>query len=726
MTMTAIIWIVVTMSIFLMIYSLILIATGAKSTHLVDLSPVYVLFGAGLILVLIGSVIYYLQRLTYNHLQEKIQNITFTPITYQYGRLSDDIIGRLGTHNFNLFVQDESLESFYKSSLRGSKRILKNICGSAFNESSDVRMDLLWYAFISEQGLNNNLTRDERNYILNCPTERLLEFLGPNYNGAVDRASILFAIFSGQIINRLPQIEGPVYTDRYNTVKNYRTNIVWNLAFHQHQLIDHINGTYSTKGPVLLLASQNPSYMEILLNNVPNEDLQSLISRMGLKIRDYSIEQIQDDLSMYYNVFTRPTNLGMPPALYTGQAPLLDEILSYYTNEELVTAYEPRDHWISREYLLQTIKQDLLGLPRWSLHSVGYCNNDDTINILSAEAHGAVNKLDGEDPTLSYGIHKNYRCYQASELVASFREYDGVFSFRIPDWTEGARDPSTNELLPQEFSVDSIKNLVNIITAPLNNLERSVNIMDSNIEVLKELSTVIRTGLNSMGELSIMLAGLKNRYNNFSGEQKQIVNLYLSWLFTYAMWMRFWKGPGYEWPMRKINVNNPLSRSTWARTSPTERDEHIFIQHSIRTRLMDTYEPDPLLKAFIDDLPTIYYEFETEEARLANYPLKETIDKIVNGTHCMGFGSDTILKTSYYYITHLLNQKSFDTYMNSMFPTIFQLEHDCIQTQITQAQPNTTRHTILQNRLQALQQPLPQQPIFVPADYENNMHITNQ
>jgi hypothetical protein len=708
MTMTACIWIIVTISIFLMIYALVLIASGAKSTHLVDLSPVTVLVGAGIILALIGIVMYYLQRLTYNHLQEKIQNTNLTALTYQYGRQSDDIIARLGLHNFNVFLQDEPLEVFYKESLPRSKQILKNICGSSFNEPEPVRMDLLWYLFISDQAMNNNLTREERNYILNCPTQRLLELLGPNYLGAPDRASVLFALFSGQMVER------PLNMDRYDNVKNYRSNILWNLARYQHQLIDHITGTYSTKGPVLLLASTGPSYMETLLNNIPNEDLNSLIGRMGL-VKQQSIEQIQDDISLYYNVFTRPHNLGLPPDLYVGQVHVLEEILSYYTNEELVTAYEPREVWGSREALMQTIKHDLLGIPKWSIQSVNYCTNDDTMNILTTELHREVNKLDPLDPTLSYGVHKNYRCYQTSELVASFREYDGVFGFRIPDWTDGARELITNELLPREFSIDSIKDLAHLID-------------ESDLEALKQLGTVIRTGLNSMGELSIKLKSLKNQYYGFNEDQKRIVNLYLSWLFTYAMWMRFWKGPGYIWPMKKININNPIARNNWDRASPTERDEHIFIQHAIRSRIMDLYETDPGLKAFIDGLPVIYYEFDTTEARLASYPVKETIDKIVNGRHCMGFGSDTILKTAYYYITHLIpsiDQKGFDTYIIGMFPEIFELERNVIESQIIRAQPNTIRYDVLQNRIHALRQPLPIQPGFVPGDYQNNIHTDN-
>jgi hypothetical protein len=433
---------------------------------------------------------------------------------------------------------------------------------------------------------------------------------------------------------------------------------------------------------------------------------------MGLGKRDYTIEEIQDDLVLYYNVFTRPKNLGLPPELYKGQAHLLDEILSYYTNEELVTAYEPRTPWSSREALLQTVTNDLLGVPKWSLESINYCTNDDTINILTTELHGQVNKSDPVDPTLSYGVHKNYKCYQTSELIASFREYDGVFEFRIPDWTDQSRDPTTNELLPREFSIDSIKALNELIEG-------------SEITTLKELNKIIKLGLNSLGKLSIKLKSLKNQYQNFNEVQKRTVNLYLSWLFIYAMWMRFWKGPGYEWPLKKINIHSPFARNKWSRASSVERDEHIFIQHAIRSRIMDSYERDPNLRTFIDELPVIYYEFDTKEARLASYPLKETIDKIVSGRHCMGFGSDTILKTAYYYIINLLDQKVFDAYMNSMFPEIFELERNVIQTELEEAQANTLRYEVLQNRYQSLQNPIPIQPGFIPDDYQNNIHVEN-
>lgn len=700
-------WLVTTICICLIIYSLIFIGLGLKTIYILDISPISLLIVSGILLIMIVGGNYYLELLNYNTIQEKIQNITRTPITYQYGRTSDEIINRLGTHNFSGFFGDQPLESFYKTSLRKSKRILRRICGSAFNEQAHVRMDLLWYLYISERGINN-LTQNERNYILNCTTERLLELLGPQYNGATDRASVLFTIFTGEIIER------PQHINRYDNVKNYRPNIIWNLSFYQHQLIDHDNGIYSTKGPVLLLASTEPSYMESLLNNVPKENLSELISRMGLNMENYSIEQIQDDLSLYYNVFTRPINLGLPPNLYLGQAPLLDEILSYYTNGELVKSYEPREKWINRESLLNIIKNDLLGLPKWSIQSVNHCNNDDTMNIMTTELHGDMNKMDLDDPTLSYGIHKNYRCYQASELTASFREYDGVFGFRIPDWTDGATDPTTNELLPREFPIDSIKELASFIEK-------------SELESLNPLLKVIRNGIKSLGKLTIKIKSLKNQYNSFDEDQKRTVKLYLSWLFTYAMWMRFWKGPGYSWPMKKITINNPIARTTWERASPTERGEHIFIQHSIRSSIMELYENDIPLKTFIDELPVIYYEFDTGDARLASYPLKETIDKIVIGKHCMGFGSDTILKTSYYYIMNLIDHNGekdvFNRYINEMFPSIFELERKCIQKEIIHVQPNTLRYNILQNRLDSLLNPLPMQPGFVPSDYQNNVHV---
>jgi len=334
------------------------------------------------------------------------------------------------------------------------------------------------------------------------------------------------------------------------------------------------------------------------------------------------------------------------------------------------------------------------------------------MNIQSVELHGAMNKRDREDPTLSYGIHRNYRCYQAGELEESFTEYDGVFLFRVPDWTVNGIDPITNEPLIHEFPLDSIKQLKILLERECTNYN------------VAGLLTKIKVGLDLMKSATMHTRQLKQQLEQFTPEQKHIVELYLAWMFTYAMWMRFWKGPGHPWPLAKVNVTRKSERNRAQRAAPQERDEHIFIQGGVRTAIIEMYEKDAILTEWIESLPTIYYDFETREASCATHNIKGILDQIAIGDYCMGFGSDTILKTAYYYITSVLEQSSaFDEFISRMLPQLQDLEYTSVTNQLNSITTPGLRAQILSNRLHALNQPLPKQPGFNPNNYENNVHI---
>lgn len=113
-------------------------------------------------------------------------------------------------------------------------------------------------------------------------------------------------------------------------------------------------------------------------------------------------------------------------------------ILKQYTVEELGDYYQiPYSSMILRIIELSTNIN-------WNLHNK-WCNNDSTMNIISGELHGDMNKDDVDDPTLSYGVIDEYRCYQASELNEIFKQTPGVFP--VPDYVSGVIDPLTNELM---------------------------------------------------------------------------------------------------------------------------------------------------------------------------------------------------------------------------------------------------------------------------------------
>jgi hypothetical protein len=570
-----------------------------------------------------------------------------------------------------------------------------------------------WYCCLSEDPARCGLNLRQIRAVLKMTPQQHLELLGETYTGARDKASLLFAIMSHQIIPNYTL--SPDQQTRYDRIMDYPPGLVFSLAFGVANIIDDERGGASNLPPHVFLSMQEASTTERLLLELKESNFDDYIAQYGLG-RPYGAHNlnkrafITQTLCQYGRVFARPPDLIQPPPLEGVGPDRIRHDLSYYTNEELIQAYDPRTPWQNRHELIEAVVDDVTGIEKWGLvHR--YCTNDQTLNIITGDLHGDINKDDHEDPTLSFGRHKNYKCYQASELEGSFRIYDGVFLFRIPDWVPSSPTPS-------EFSLDSIKQLQTLLGSfPL-------------MTVLEPLRDKIRTGLDFYSSAQMQTLQIKRRYDSLTLEQQQLIQKYLGWMFMYAMWMRFWKGPGTPWPMRKVNVRRSAQRILEQRASPQERDEHIFIQEGVRTALIELYETDPILNDFITTLPTIYYDFETEEARPATYPIKHTLDRIALGDHCMGFGSDTILKTAYYYIRTILEKNKthlFDEFITQMMPGLIDMEYHVIMAQRGGLSRDGTRAQVLRERLRDIEQTNGgegiAQPSFMPSTYQNNIHI---
>ena len=710
-----------------------------------------ILFG---LIAVFGLILYY-QYNTTNRLRTtiitKLTRKGIVPISYQYGRDSQEIARRLNVTNNRIIPRDESItlqeiwerlmsQNNSRQPRSSVNKILKEVLSVEMNETMAVGHDLLWYLCISEDPFRINLNKKEISYLMKCNNNQLEELIDlahintEEYGGSRDRASLIFTILSGQLIPITRLMRSQEELSRHNP------SIIYNLAFLHNKIIDHDQGTYSIHGPYTYLLMKEPSPIEEIISNIDIEcrggggtippqsfthEYNSLVDRLGIgpianfdtMTEDEKIRFLQGELSLYHNVFNRDPGFEQPPDLIGLNRAGVMNILSYYTNIELIETYEPRDKWNSRADLIRIICDDVLAEPKWSINSVLNCNNDDTLNVILAERHGDINKYDHDDPTLSYGVHKNYRCFQASELEGCFTDYDGVFLFRVPDWTPNSEDPITRTPLIREFPLNSIKQLKEL-------LESAINI--DNRTSLIELNNKIGFGLNLMKSATMQTRQFKQRLGEFTFEQRQTVELYLAWMFTYSMWMRFWKGPGSPWPLTKVNIRREAERAREQRSSPEERDEHIFIQEGVRSAIIERYENDLQLKEWIESLPTIYYDFESREASCANHVIKSILDQIAIGDYCMGFGSDTILKTAYYYITTLLDYDQgsrFDEFIERMLPQLQDLEYTSVTNQLDSVNTPGLRLQILNDRLRILHQPIPKQPSFNPSRYQNNVHV---
>ena len=595
--------------------------------------------------------------------------------------------------------------------------------------------NLLWYLNLAGKDAST-LNKWEKSYLSGLNEEQLRQMLGPKYTGPQDKASLLFAAVTGQSTH-LPSIEN---IPRYPEVMTYTPPRVWMLANDLYNIAEEYDQKWyepiyiSPYAPYVHVALQAPSSIEQVivsttLDNV-NEclrDYQIVLPTQNTPITaqrklDYFVNEIKN----YEYVFTRVPGILPPPVLKGLTQNQVEETLKEYTIKELVDAYEPIKTWRDRKHLIEVIYEEGRGGSVWSWRKK-HCNNDDTMNVIEGELHGALNKEDPDDPTLSYGVQKNYRCYQMYELEASFREDDnGIFHFTVPDWIPAAQnggkevlDPTTGAPLMREFSVQSMRQLSELLKNPPYGYE------------VKPLKDKVTAGLEAANSSTVAARKLRQRYEAMTPEEQNIVQVYLGWLFLLGMWMRFWKGPGYPYPVKWVEgggVGDRCDQGT--------RDEYVWIQLALRTTLLEIYEKNPTLNDFISNLPLVNYNFQTGEATLAEpgeqtdwygkvtarpYRINDVVEPLQRGKFCEAHGSDLILKSSYYLINRILNLTTgaeFNNFLNASIDALSTMEKTSVEKQLAGIKDRTKvpkRVEALESRLRELNAPKKAQLPFDPT-----------
>jgi hypothetical protein len=393
-----------------------------------------IIFGIMITIAVIIPILIYFQYyyLTVNVTRKIQSNLVhlldgsgYPSINYEYGRDSQEIATRLDVnhgaiantpHPGTLNQLWESL--MIDSSQNKIKTALAKILHVDLNDNISVYYDLFWYLCISRDPFRNGLSNDEIKYVASLSTDNLANLLGPHYNGAADRASMLFTALAGR------SIPNPGKNTRYDQVSQYDPAIVYNLAFVHNQMINHDDGVYSVYGPYTYLSTLSSSEIEGIMASINNTNYHEIIEKLEIgpinnidfMSENEKVSYVRSEVSLYHNVFTRPNDTGLPPDLNGLNKEEIYSILLKYTNMELIDAYEPRGKWLSRNELISLIYEDVTVTTKWSIHSILNCNNDETMNILTGYKHGDTDKRDRDDPTLSFGTQKNYQCYQATEL----------------------------------------------------------------------------------------------------------------------------------------------------------------------------------------------------------------------------------------------------------------------------------------------------------------------
>ena len=382
-------------------------------------------------------------------------------------------------------------------------------------------------------------------------------------------------------------------------------------------------------------------------------------------------------LHKYYHYPRRPLTVKIPyrELLPAGQL----YVLSCYSDNELVSFYQPfadiPKRWISyrRSELITNIKSAYARKPELDIHNEGPCYNDDTIHLINAERRGDVrvqyeerNGSDDEmknedvDPFIRYGFGirgGRRRCFQASELLLSFRETEYGFEFIDPDWTPVLLgepeqiDPLTDKPIQRTFDLRVIKDLQHVLWNFIDGDRRAAG-------TTRPLFRHIKEGLRQMQRNSQDIDRIRLEVGN-KPEWRNDLLIYFSWVFLFAMWIRFWKGPGTPYPAAWVDLDE-------GEIDYMRRDQHIAIELTVHgNMLLKLEQRSPELAEYIKKLPYFYYNWVTTEI---TQPLAEVaeelvgasliekiIDKVQLDDFCMAQATDLLSGSAFVYLTRVMN-----------------------------------------------------------------------
>ena len=298
--------------------------------------------------------------------------------------------------------------------------------------------------------------------------------------------------------------------------------------------------------------------------------------------------------------------------------------------------------------------------------STNSCNNDDYYDVGTGEPRGKTRRESTEqelkdDPVifLSAPMHSaRRRCFRVSELEDSFRQTEYGFEFLDPDWVPPRGDqiesPSIDPILGKPLSRTFSLPLMLKLYRMIKDYERTYRAAQFTGNSLNRLFGKLQVGLQDYLNTSNSLVAEKAKIKG-KPEWRNDLLIYFSWLFLFAMWIRFWKGPGTPYPVKWKEHSSDTCEYR-------ERDLHIEIELNVHGNILTALEKSkPDLARFINELPYIHVEWSTGEVTkpsmeaamryMGAYTVEQIIDKVQFGQFCMAQATDFLSGTAFYYLT---------------------------------------------------------------------------
>lgn len=497
-----------------------------------------------------------------------------------------------------------------------------------FKGTKDETIALYWWGLIYSN-LNIIKGKTELNEIHKLSNDQLVNIVPNDWPYPRDRASIMFKLLTGYNPPRADATREP----RYQALINTSPIIIQRLAKYVYNYFgpEQYNSYefYSQYTPYRHVALQQISVLEPFVIQYSSDKVDYFAGRMGMIIpNNVNKEQYYfDNMKHYTKILTRnPKRLFPVPDLENKPTNTIDKLLEPYTDEELLDGYEISNRYYvykGRIRLISDIKNERSRTNNVWQFRKNHCLNADRNNIFELEPR--VDTLD--DPIISYGTMKNYRCWNKSELEELWNERGGIFSFTVPDWKLG--DPY------KTFPAVSIRELKELL-------------FNTGNPIFNQLIGQIDLGLEAMTNANVRIKTYRDHYLKLSKTDQNLVIEYLIWLFLTSMYMRFWKGPGNPYPEVWVEGGggNELC-------DITQRTENVNKQFLVRSRILEKMKPE--IEQWVLSFPRIEYNFKEGTSAVGAETINFIVEEAQMGNFCLAEASDHLVQTSYYLLTRILN-----------------------------------------------------------------------
>jgi hypothetical protein len=214
--------------------------------------------------------------------------------------------------------------------------------------------------------------------------------------------------------------------------------------------------------------------------------------------------------------------------------------------------------------------------------------------------------------------------------------------------------------------------------------------------------------------------------------------------------MRFWKGPGYQWPgggyKESPNVKKDEEKFEEAFEAgfeddfeeefeendictPGERDENVLLYREVGEEIIDSLRQYPNIINWIDTIDNLKYDYKNKQIIRKIGTIMNFIKGLSTGGSCLAVGGDLITQSAYSLLMIFLNLQTYKDLIDVIseyLPRIYNIERSIVDRmlpsmrEIIARTDNPTyeqldRLQVLEDRYTALHQPI---PILTPFNNE--------